>query len=278
MNRIEKPRDGRKLTDERILYILLIIYLLFFLSQTLLLRGSYERRANLTPFWTIRHALRGDIYRFQLLVINILLTVPIGYLAAAAAWRRNITDKGRIFAACAALFVFVEISQYITGKGLGEFDDVFHNSLGALCGMICFYGPLWTYDAMAVILTGGGMLQIVDIIFFGPTKFLRAAMIPMQIWIISSVPTAALTVLIFRQWKLYDTEAYSRRELSGRLLIANFLSVITGLLLIWLVLFPYHLPWYYYAGSVIIQTMLTYFVRETAGFLTGQTAGESQNF
>ena len=161
MNQKEKPKDGRKLTDERILHILLIIYMLFFLSQTLLLRGSYERRANLTPFWTIRHALRGDMYRFQLLVINILLTVPIGYLAAAAAWKKKITDKRRIFAACVLLFVFVEAAQYATGRGLGEFDDVFHNSLGALCGMICFFGPLWTYDAMAVILTGGGMLQIV---------------------------------------------------------------------------------------------------------------------
>ena len=272
MNQKEKPKDGRKLTDERILYILLIIYLLFFLSQTLLLRGSYERRANLTPFWTIRHAIKGDIHRFQLLVINILLTVPVGYLAAAAARKRNITDKRRIFAACVFLFVFVEVTQYITGRGLGEFDDVFHNSLGALIGMVWFYGTLWTYDAMAVILTGGGMLQIVDIIFFGPTKFLRAAVIPMQIWIISSIPTAALTVLIFRQWRLYGTETYSGRELAGRLLAANFLSVLTGLLLIWLVLFPYRLPWYYYVGSVIVQTALTYFVRETSGFLTGQPA------
>lgn len=272
MNQKENPRDGRKLTDERILYILLIIYLLFFLSQTLLFRGSHDRRAKLVPFWTIRQALRGDIYRFQLLVINILLTVPIGYLAAAAAWKKKITDKRRIFAACVLLFVFVEAAQYATGRGLGEFDDVFHNSLGALCGMICFFGPLWTYDAMAVILTGGGMLQIVDIIFFGPTKFLRAAMMPMQTWIVSSVPAAALTVLIFRQWKLYGTETYSGRDLMVRLLAANFLSALTGLLLIWLVLFPYRLPWYYYAGSVIVQTALTYFVRETSGFLTGQTA------
>ena len=274
MNQKEKPKDGRKLTDERILYILLIIYLLFFLSQTLLLRRSYNRRANLTLFWTIRHALRGDIYRFQLLVINILLTVPIGYLAAVAAWKRGITDKRCVFAVCVLLFVLVEVTQYVSGRGLGEFDDVFHNSLGALCGMICFYGPLWTFDALAVILTGGGMLQIVDIVFYGPTKFLRAAMMPMQIWIVSSVPTAVLTVLIFRQWKLYDIEPYSRRELAGRLLAANTLSVITGILLVWLVLFPYHLPWYYYAGSVIVQTALTYFVRETSGFLTARSAGD----
>ena len=272
MNQKEKPKDRRKLTDERILYILLIIYLLFFLSQTLLLRGSEARRANLTPFWTIRHALRGDIHRFQLIVINILLTVPIGYLAAAATYKKNITEKGRVFATLMLLFVFVEVSQYVSGRGLGEFDDVFHNSLGALLGMICFYGPLWTYDVMAVILTGGGMLQIVDIIFYGPTMFLRAAMLPMQIWILSSVPTAALTVLIFRQWKLYDMGKYSGKALAGRLLAANSQSVLTGLLLIWLTLFPYRLPWYYYVGCVIVQTALTYFVRETSGFLTGQTA------
>ena len=112
----------------------------------------------------------------------------------------------------------------------------------------------------------------VDIIFFGPTKFLRAARLPMQIWIVSSVPAAALTILIFRQWKLYDTEMHSGRELMVRLLAANFLSVLTGLLLIWLVLFPYRLPWYYYVGSVIVQTALTYLVRETSGFLTGPTA------
>ena len=269
MNQKEKPKDGRKLTDERILYILFIIYLLFFLSQTLLFRRSKMRRANLTPFWTIRHALRGDIYRFQLIVTNILLTVPIGYFASAIAWKKNFTDKKRIFAACALLFVFVEAAQYTTGRGLGEFDDVFHNSLGALIGIICFYGPLWTYDVLAVILAGGGMLQIVDIIVYGPTMFLRAALMPMQIWILSSAPAAVLTVLIFRQWKLYDTETYSERKLIGRLLAANFLSVLTGILLIWLVLFPYRMPWYYYPGCVIIQTVLTYFVRGTSGFLTG---------
>jgi hypothetical protein len=94
----------------------------------------------------------------------------------------------------------------------------------------------------------------------------------MQIWIVSSVPAAAFTILIFRQWKLYDTEMHSGRELMRRLLAANFLSVLTGLLLIWLVLFPYRLPWYYYVGSVIVQTALTYLVRETSGYLTGQTA------
>ena len=88
----------------------------------------------------------------------------------------------------------------------------------------------------------------------------------------------ALTVLIFRQWKLYNAETYSGRELAGRLLAANFLSVLTGLLLIWLVLFPYHLPWYYYAGSVVVQTALTYLVRATSGFLTGRSAGDIQSY
>ena len=268
---------GRHLTDRRIIYVLLFVYLLFFLSQTLLLRGTYNQRANLTPFWTIARALRGDVYRFQLLVINILITVPIGYLVSAAAWRLGHSDLRKILMICAFLFIFVEAAQFVTGRGLAEFDDVFHNTLGALIGIICYVGPLAVYDALAVILTGGGMLQVVDIIYYGPTKFLRAARIPMQIWILSSVPTAILTVLIFRRFDLYGPWDWSEKKLrmkyAGKLACANALSVLAGVLLIWLVLFPYHLPWYNYVGCAAGQTLLTYFVRAQDGFFVHPFGG-----
>ena len=41
--------------------------------------------------------------------------------------------------------IFIEITQFITGRGLMEFDDVFNNTVGAVIGHLLFYGLVKKY-------------------------------------------------------------------------------------------------------------------------------------
>lgn len=46
---------------------------------------------------------------------------------------KNAIHIGMIGCACS---VSIELTQYFTGRGLFEFDDIFHNTLGAVIGYI----------------------------------------------------------------------------------------------------------------------------------------------
>ena len=76
-------RDTRRKTKKWLLVFLLVLYLVFFLTQTLLFRQAGKIRWNMQPFWELREALKGDQTRFQFIVVNIFLTVPLGYLVSA---------------------------------------------------------------------------------------------------------------------------------------------------------------------------------------------------
>ena len=80
--------------------------------------GWYE----LVPFWSYGHPeLREEI------ILNIILFIPIGLLGGK--------DLGwKIIPIAAAVSITIEIIQLVTGRGLTEFDDVFHNTLGAAIG------------------------------------------------------------------------------------------------------------------------------------------------
>ena len=68
------------------------------------------------------------------ILTNVIMFVPVGVLAGRI-WRW----KGLWVAA--GLSVGIEILQLVTSRGLCEFDDVFHNMVGAIIGvgiaMIC---------------------------------------------------------------------------------------------------------------------------------------------
>lgn len=48
----------------------------------------------------------------------------------------KVSETEDYFFAALAFSVFIEATQYFTGRGLCEFDDVFHNTLGACIGFI----------------------------------------------------------------------------------------------------------------------------------------------
>lgn len=110
---------------------LLIGYAFLILAETVLIRKPFVgEHINLELLWSWRvwNVQKGQI------IANVIMFIPVGVLAGRI-WRW----KGLWVAA--GLSVFIEVLQLITARGLCEFDDVFHNMVGAVIGvgivMIC---------------------------------------------------------------------------------------------------------------------------------------------
>lgn len=62
------------------------------------------------------------------ILTNVIMFVPVGVLVGWI-WR------WRGLWTAAVLSIFIEILQLVTARGLCEFDDVFHNMIGAVIGV-----------------------------------------------------------------------------------------------------------------------------------------------
>ena len=85
------------------------------------------------PFWSYGEINNGDIYILRENIMNILVFIPIGFFmflgfSKLKAWM--ITSIGLV------LSVFVEMFQYLFKKGFCEIDDVIHNTLGCVLGLV----------------------------------------------------------------------------------------------------------------------------------------------
>lgn len=86
------------------------------------------------PFWKMQELITTDrkLYWSQQIGCNILMLMPMGFLLSCL--HRKFWKIGIIFLTALAFSIFIETTQYFTGRGLCEFDDVFHNTLGACIG------------------------------------------------------------------------------------------------------------------------------------------------
>ena len=121
----------------KILTSLFAVYIFAVLWLTLIDRQWGERQAELVPFWEVRNLLENisikylrDFWLVQIFG-NIAMFIPLGVLSP---YLLNITKFKSVFLISLAFSAGIEITQYITGRGLCEFDDVFNNTLGACVG------------------------------------------------------------------------------------------------------------------------------------------------
>lgn len=66
---------------------------------------------------------------------NLIMLFPLGIMLPIVF--ENFRSVKTV-AAAFAFSLFIETTQYVTGRGLCDFDDVFHNTLGALIGYLIF--------------------------------------------------------------------------------------------------------------------------------------------
>lgn len=104
---------------------LLVGYAFILLTETVFARGvTPEPHFQPALFWSWRE---WQIQKNQILT-NVIMFVPVGVLTGLIwNWRGILVAAG--------LSVGIEVLQLITTRGLCEFDDVIHNTVGAVIGV-----------------------------------------------------------------------------------------------------------------------------------------------
>ena len=120
-------------------WIALWVYTVFILYITVLGRYSFEDfRSRLMPFESYRAFFAtGSMSELRGIILNIILFVPFGFLTALC-----FQDKKPVMNALFAgliLTVSIEILQFLTRTGTLETDDVMHNMLGTVLGVLIWY-------------------------------------------------------------------------------------------------------------------------------------------
>ncbi len=107
--------------------LLLILYLLAMSYMTLMYRESGSSKYDFDLFWSYRR-LFSDVSVRREVLNNILLFVPFGAILF------RLYPKPVILFVPLLLSLIIEATQYLTGAGLCELDDIISNTLGGCIG------------------------------------------------------------------------------------------------------------------------------------------------
>ena len=111
---------------------LLVLYLFLVVAIMILVRKPMaSSKLILQPFWS--YGKWKD--QSNQVISNILMFIPVSFLAANL-WSWKATPFAAAFSA------MIELTQYFTKRGYCEFDDIFHNTLSAVLGVLLYYGVL----------------------------------------------------------------------------------------------------------------------------------------
>ena len=120
------------LLPEKVSTALTIAYVVFILYETLMFRETGDARTNFVLFSYAGRFFTEQSVRVGV-INNIWLFIPLG-----TGVHRNIRKKWVLLIPL-LLSIAIETTQYITGLGIAEFDDVFGNTLGGWIGIVIAY-------------------------------------------------------------------------------------------------------------------------------------------
>lgn len=111
---------------------LLIEYVTLLLCSTIIMRTpSAGIHYKTELFWSYVAITNGRTELIAENLLNIIVFIPLGLLLSTFECFKKWWN---VFIISMSLSACIEFSQFIFQKGLGEFDDVFHNTLGAIIG------------------------------------------------------------------------------------------------------------------------------------------------
>lgn len=114
---------------KRMSILLTVAYVVFILYETLMFRESGDARTNFVLFSYADRFLAEQSVRVGV-INNIWLFVPLG--TGLYRWFK----KKWVLLIPFVMSVAIETTQYITGLGIAEFDDVFGNTMGGWIGVL----------------------------------------------------------------------------------------------------------------------------------------------
>lgn len=116
---------------------LLCCWLVLVLCLTALSRGAnFTGSVNVDFLSGYRSAWNNwSLSELQLILFNMLMFAPLGFLLPLV-WRR--AERFQVALLCSlGATCLIEVLQLLTGTGIFELDDLFHNLLGSLFGYFC---------------------------------------------------------------------------------------------------------------------------------------------
>ncbi|MDO5561047.1 MAG: VanZ family protein [Oscillospiraceae bacterium] len=123
-----------------VLFLIFLVYLSAVAYITVFCREPEERRVSLNLFESYYYLLENkNSYYYNMIKYNIIMTIPFGLLVPMISSKLRNWHKVLVLGFLFSLTI--ETTQYITGRGLFEADDLFNNTLGAVIGYI-FYALL----------------------------------------------------------------------------------------------------------------------------------------
>lgn len=132
----------RKIVNKKITNIVFLvsfaIYFALMIYSTLIDRSSETESAGLCliPFYSYYQLFNGNTDIFKQSIMNIAFFYPLGFLIGGLDVK-FISKRRWIIALLAFVFSFyIESLQFIFHLGYAEIDDVIHNTLGAIIGII----------------------------------------------------------------------------------------------------------------------------------------------
>ena len=134
--------------------LFLLNYTLLLLSSTVFFRGEYSEAGHcFKPFWSYEAIRSGKTNMIPETIMNVVVFIPIGFVLGiiASHWKK----EGRIrrswlLAALAGtgLSVWIETIQFVFRKGCSEIDDVIHNTIGCMLGLLFCLSTLKVISAI----------------------------------------------------------------------------------------------------------------------------------
>ena len=126
-------------------FLLLLEYVVLIYCSTVFFRPYIQNpEHNLTPFWSYSEIKDGLECLIPVVVMNVVMFVPIGFLGCV------LIDHNTWFYVMLlglGISISIELLQFVYSRGSSEFDDVLHNAIGCLLGILFFtlIKDIWGY-------------------------------------------------------------------------------------------------------------------------------------
>ena len=144
---------GWKRGWRKVVGLFLAEYVFLIYCSTVIFRKVSERVAghNFIPFWRYEAIKNGKMDLIAENIMNVVVFVPVGLLLGLVtlksqrSWRTRIARILLIVGVGLVLSGSIEALQYFLKCGFSEVDDVIHNTLGCLIGlmMVMFVERIW---------------------------------------------------------------------------------------------------------------------------------------
>ena len=130
-------RCGKMRLRDCLALSILTFYLAFVFTLTIYERTvTPQATMQLTLFWSYKHIVNGDKGMFFEVFWNVVLFMPYGFLASIVSKSKA---KWHVLLSGSLLSIAIELTQLFSHRGLFEFDDILHNTLGTIIGIGLFY-------------------------------------------------------------------------------------------------------------------------------------------